>query len=483
MKSRSTALDALRGLAIIGMVLSGTIAESLPAWMYHAQVGPRSGFNFDPTLYGITWVDLVFPFFLFAMGAAFPLALGRKLDKGATVGSLIPPILKRVFLLVLFAISIYHCTPYRLDGNWNYALALIAFGLFFISFVRIPTLSETKNAWLNWSGIALLVGLIAFNVISQSDIFEQGFKLSHNDIIILILANVALFGSLAWIFTRSNLMLRIGIMVFFFAFRLTSEVDGSWNQWVWNFNPAQWLPENIQSALYLPGQWLYQMTFLKYLFIIIPGTIVGDLLVKWLSDNDTDKSVPASKRTMWATLIITFVVVLSNLICLFSRFLVLNLVLNVVFGIMLYFLLRNPKNSLSRLYYSLFQWGITWLLLGNVFEAFEGGIRKDHATMSYFFVTAGLAIFSLIFFSIVIDYFGNKKIFRYVAESGQNPMVAYVAGGFVVFPLLAIFGLMPYINDLYKITPWLGIVKGLIITSGMMAVTVFTVRKKWFWKT
>jgi hypothetical protein len=62
-------------------------------------------------------------------------------------------------------------------------------------------------------------------------------------------------------------------------------------------------------------------------------------------------------------------------------------------------------------------------------------------------------------------------------------MVAYVAGGFVVFPLLAIFGLMPYINDLYKITPWLGIVKGLIITSGMMAVTVFTVRKKWFWKT
>jgi len=483
MKSRSTALDALRGLAIIGMVLSGTIAESLPAWMYHAQVGPRSGFNFDPTIYGITWVDLVFPFFLFAMGAAFPLALGRKLDKGATVGSLISPVLKRVFLLVLFAISIYHCTPYRLGGNWNYVLALLAFGLFFISFVRIPTLSETKNAWLNWSGITILIGLILFNVISQSDVFKQGFKLSHNDIIILILANMALFGSLAWIFTRTNLMLRVGIMVFFFAFRLTSEVDGSWNQWVWNFNPAQWLPESIQSAIYLPGQWLYQMTYLKYLFIIIPGTIAGDLLVKWLSDNDTDKSVPASKRTMCATLIITFVVVLSNLICLFSRFLVLNLVLNVVFGIMLYYLLRNPKNSLSRLYYSLLQWGISWLLLGNVFEAFEGGIRKDYATMSYFFFTAGLAIFTLIFFSIVIDYFGNKKIFRYVTESGQNPMVAYVAGSFVVFPLLALCGIMPWINNLYEITPWLGIVKGLIITSGMMAVTVFTVRRKWFWKT
>ncbi len=33
--------DALRGYAIITMVLSGTIASGvLPGWMYHAQVGP-----------------------------------------------------------------------------------------------------------------------------------------------------------------------------------------------------------------------------------------------------------------------------------------------------------------------------------------------------------------------------------------------------------------------------------------------------------
>jgi len=124
---RSSSLDALRGLAIIGMVLSGTIAETLPAWMYHAQVGPRSGFNFDPTIFGITWVDLVFPFFLFAMGTAIPLALSSKLDKGAKIQSLLPSILKRVFLLVFFAVAIYHTNPYRLDGSWNYALAILAF--------------------------------------------------------------------------------------------------------------------------------------------------------------------------------------------------------------------------------------------------------------------------------------------------------------------------------------------------------------------
>ncbi|NDP22717.1 MAG: DUF5009 domain-containing protein [Paludibacter sp.] len=480
---RSYALDAVRGLAIIGMVLSGTIAESLPAWMYHAQVGPRSDFNFDPTIYGITWVDLVFPFFLFAMGAAFPLALGRKIDKGASIGSLIPPILKRVFLLVLFSIAIYYTTPYRLGGNWNYALAILSFILFFASFVRLPKISEKENSIINWTGILLIIALIAFNTISQPSVFTQGFKLSHNDIIILVLANMAFFGAIIWIFTRSNIILRVGIMAFFFAFRLTSDVEGSWNQVVWNFNPIQFLPENIKAALYISDGWLYRMDFLKYLLIVLPGTIVGDLLVKWMSDDDNQKSKLPAKWKMWALLLLMFGFVISNLICLFSRLLELNLIINLLFGTIGLFLLREPKHSLSRLYYKLFQWGITWLLLGNVFEAFEGGIRKDHATMSYFFVIVGLAIFTLIFFSIVIDYFDNKRPFLYIVESGQNPMVAYVAGSFVVFPILAIMGVMPWLNDLYQITPWFGFVKGVIITSGMMAITVFTVRKKWFWKT
>jgi len=77
----------------------------------------------------------------------------------------------------------------------------------------------------------------------------------------------------------------------------------------------------------------------------------------------------------------------------------------------------------------------------------------------------------------------SKKLFSYVAETGQNPMVAYVAGTFLVVPVLAITGLMPHINHLYEITPWMGLAKGVIITGGMMAITVFTVQKKWFWKT
>lgn len=80
---RSKGLDALRGISVLLMVLSGSIAfgDVLPAWMYHAQVPPPEHI-FKPEIAGITWVDLVFPFFLFSMGAAIPLSLSRKMSTG-----------------------------------------------------------------------------------------------------------------------------------------------------------------------------------------------------------------------------------------------------------------------------------------------------------------------------------------------------------------------------------------------------------------
>lgn len=62
MNNRAYALDALRGYAIITMVLSATIVtQVLPGWMSHAQTPPPDHI-FNPSLPGITWVDLVFPF-------------------------------------------------------------------------------------------------------------------------------------------------------------------------------------------------------------------------------------------------------------------------------------------------------------------------------------------------------------------------------------------------------------------------------------
>ncbi|MBV6647244.1 MAG: DUF5009 domain-containing protein, partial [Cyclobacteriaceae bacterium] len=79
MQDRIQALDALRGIAILMMILSGVVPYTgLPAWMYHAQLPPPDR-AFDPALPGLTWVDLVFPIFIFTLGAAIPLA-GKKFN-------------------------------------------------------------------------------------------------------------------------------------------------------------------------------------------------------------------------------------------------------------------------------------------------------------------------------------------------------------------------------------------------------------------
>jgi hypothetical protein len=54
---------------------------SAPGWMYHVQVPPPLH-KFDPSIPGISWVDLVFPFLSFLHGAAFPFALTRRREGG-----------------------------------------------------------------------------------------------------------------------------------------------------------------------------------------------------------------------------------------------------------------------------------------------------------------------------------------------------------------------------------------------------------------
>jgi hypothetical protein len=61
-------------------------------------------------------------------------------------------------------------------------------------------------------------------------------------------------------------------------------------------------------------------------------------------------------------------------------------------------------------------------------------------------------------------------------------MIAYVAGGVVVLPLLSLTGLAELLNML-TVSPWLGFIKGVIFTS-LVAFTASVFSKKGlFWRT
>lgn len=69
-KPRLLSLDVFRGLVILAMLFVNDLAgvRGAPAWMRHA-----------PTLHdGMTFVDLVFPAFLFMVGMSLPFALARR---------------------------------------------------------------------------------------------------------------------------------------------------------------------------------------------------------------------------------------------------------------------------------------------------------------------------------------------------------------------------------------------------------------------
>lgn len=100
------------------MCLSGIMPRGLLNWIYHGyypQFVPddqgvwqavENPWAFRAGWASFTWVDWVFPMFLFAMGAAIPLALRGRLDKVGSTAKLLPHIVWRFVLLMLFAVYV-----------------------------------------------------------------------------------------------------------------------------------------------------------------------------------------------------------------------------------------------------------------------------------------------------------------------------------------------------------------------------------------
>ncbi|MBP6672543.1 MAG: DUF5009 domain-containing protein [Bacteroidetes bacterium] len=467
---RADALDALRGLAILLMVLSGSIhfANHLPAWMYHAQVPPPD-FKFIPTLPGITWVDLVFPFFLFAMGAAFPFGLSKKIENGIARWKLIAQVIQRGLVLVAFAIFLQHTKPFLFSADPQAAdwfIGLLSFGIMFLVLVRFPNSVKPAMAYgLKAAGVAAAIAVLALLRFPDG----SGFLLTRSDIIIIVLANVALFGSLIWIYTRENILLRLGILGILIALRLTQNIEGSWNQMLWTFSPFPWM---------------YKLYYLQYLFIVIPGSIVGDLIHRWIRSGEKEikESVSFSDSQMLILFMEMSSIVVVTVAGLFMRTIGVTIVTDLFLLAAAGYMLTKGKSSTEQLFRSIFGWGSFWLILGFFFEAYEGGIKKDHPTMSYYFVTTGLAHFTYIAFSVITDHFRRSQWINLLIDNGRNPMIAYVAGSVVVLPLLSLTGISELLNMLI-VSPWLGFIKGVIFTM-LVALTAAVFSKKGlYWRT
>ena len=600
---RLVSLDVLRGLAILLMIFSGMIPKTLPSWMdhgYQPHVKPdatgawvsaldaNGNAPFDGRWKAMTWVDVVFPMFLFAMGAAIPIALTRRLERGDSKVALVRTLFARWLMLLFFAVLISNLSPPSFDGlNSNarrlflLAVTVVAF-LFFVRWpTAMPAQSQRAIRWL--AGVVLVLIVIA-NATQRSSLASAAPDRAGplfswaNDTIIAVLAYTYLAAGLAWLVTTRWPWLRFAVLVplMLIAHYLAIDVK-KYPDWLWlgdwpftktlfSTHGGAWtLKDVLQSPLIVldfpnwiaplreagaTQPWLlkatnlsalYNFTWLKFLWIVVPGTIVGDWLVRRLRDvpaaqwidpmtgeiGGETRSFPrwtilglavativlacvglrhygfvtlglgGPMRTPWFALasaapllIVTAIVALWRVPK--AEWLVRRLcVVGAIFGTigLLLACLRWPPPG---------AWSVLWRVPENGF--FEGGIGKGPpATLSYYFLTTGLCMQLLAGLFAVLDSRGpSHRRVGLIEANGQNPLLVYFLNHLAVGAVFGLAIFAPFhaaaagdswwsniqtLNDLGRTShPWLGAAWGAFKTLMIAAFVWMLTRRRIYWR-
>ena len=452
---RIASIDIIRGITIAGMVLCANIGyySDLPAWMFHAQTPPPT-YAFNPDVPGITWVDLVFPFFLFTMGAAFPLAMRKRLENGASRWSVTGSLFRRWLTLTIFALVLGNA--YTIGGSPRPAFVkglfqIILWGVMFMSLVRLK--DEKKCKLVNNAGMFLMI------VMAVLAVDYMGLTLSRwsSDIIIMILANVAIFGGLIWMFTRNNLRLRWLVLLFLIAIKALSSYTPEVLAWVPSLGSIGWF---------------FSWGFLQYLIIAVAGSIVGDKLL------DHSRSGECTEIDKWHLTAgcIALVAMLVQLWGLFTRHVLADFIISAALGAVFVALTYKRRNIVTWLGY----FGFAFMLVGILFDPIDGGITKDHCNLAYLITTTGMTALTGAFVLALELKWQIKG--RGLSGCGQNPMLAYCVTTFFTGPILAMLGIGAWLDTISLGSPFWGVIRGLVYTLLMVAITCFFTKKKLFWR-
>lgn len=215
----------------------------------------------------------------------------------------------------------------------------------------------------------------------------------------------------------------LGVLI---ALRLAAPEQG-WVNWLWHATPA---PR------------IYKLYYHQYLLIVISGTIAGDYLRTHMAQART---APSNHEVWgmpqrWKIVSATVSAVVTALVGLQARWLWQTTAALSAICLVAALLSKKANSLREQMVRSFILWGIYWLVVGLIFEPYEGGIKKDHPTLSYYLVTTGLAFFLLAAFTILIEMLNKRSWLQVLIDNGQNPMVAYVGVANAIRPVLGLTG-------------------------------------------
>lgn len=252
-KTRLVSLDVFRGMTVAGMILVNNPGtwEAIHSPLEHAEWN------------GLTPTDLVFPFFLFIVGIAIPIALGKRIEEGITskvywkilrrslviflIGLFIagfpyfdfstlriPGVLQRIAVCYLIASLIFLHTNWKQQVFIGVGLLLVYW--FLITQISVPGCEITTMDDKECNLAAYLDrSILGINHIwSLGKVYDPEGILSTIPAIVTALAGV-LTGT--WLKTNRSDLEKVG-GIFFFGVVLFA-IGWCWNL-IFSFNKALW---------------------------------------------------------------------------------------------------------------------------------------------------------------------------------------------------------------------------------------------------
>jgi len=151
---RVVSIDIFRGLTMAVMIFVNQLSDvrGLPWWTYHAHAQEDV----------MTYVDMVFPFFLFIVGMSMPLSIAQRLKRNASLPALWLHVLIRVLGLLVLGLILANaekCDPAQMPiGGSVWALiGLLSAGLY----LNVYPKSDRFSVYFRILRILGLVGVVA----------------------------------------------------------------------------------------------------------------------------------------------------------------------------------------------------------------------------------------------------------------------------------------------------------------------------------
>ena len=180
---RLASVDIFRGLTMVVMIFVNDLANvhGLPWWNYHMKA------NID----FMTYVDVVYPFFLFAVGMSIPLAFRQRLKKNPSQPALWLHVLIRSFSLVVLGLILANAEKgdrarMVINPNAWTILALAGAALFLSVYNASGDHSKRIHFWLRIFGLGLVSAMLAIFRRTTPDGHSAWIDASYPEILGLI---------------------------------------------------------------------------------------------------------------------------------------------------------------------------------------------------------------------------------------------------------------------------------------------------------